>query len=621
MESEKAHSSKNYKSNQMKRALLLLLVAVQFVTAQENYLAIPDSITAKDRICFALYTVHKNTLKLTAQFYPIKNYEPFEASLEIKDKGEWKEIAKTEIIYPGYTAPFRVENWDDSQQVRYRVAHNNTAFYEGIIQKNPIDKQEFTMVAFTGNSIYPQHGGDISREDIVDNVKKLKPDLLFFSGDQVYDHSEHYLSWLKFGRDFGEIISNTPTICLPDDHDVGQANLWGANGKKAKARRGISGGYYMPVSYVKEVERAQTSHLPDPYDPTPIEQGIGVYYTALTRGGISFAILEDRKFKSGLEGMVSYKGEVVEALTDATIDTKQFDVPGATLLGKRQLQFLEDWTTDWEEAQMKSVLSQTIFAMGNNYSGKQDNELFADFDTNGWPQTGRNKALSVIRKSFSCMVAGDQHLGTVMKHGVSDWDDSGYSFCVPSIANLWLRWWQPTTPGKNRKKNSPDYTGEFLDGFQNKITEHAVANPTLSERQQEGGKLSTRAAGFGIVKYNKPNRTITFECWGRNTDIFDGASRQYPGWPITISQEENYSPKGVWQLPELEISEPNQVVTVRDANSNEVFSSIRVKGNTYQPFGLPSETYSIEIGQGEQKKVLPQLTTKKRNRNRIEVKL
>jgi len=100
---------------------------------------------------------------------------------------------------------------------------------------------------------------------------------VFFSGDQVYDHSQHYLYWLKFGRDFGEIIRNTPTICIPDDHDVGQGNIWGQGGKITESRGGSSGGNYMPVAYVQEVERAQTSHLPDPYDPTPIERGIGVY--------------------------------------------------------------------------------------------------------------------------------------------------------------------------------------------------------------------------------------------------------------------------------------------------------------------------------------------------------
>ena len=49
------------------------------------------------------------------------------------------------------------------------------------------------------------------------------------------------------------------------------------------------------------VQRCQTWHLPDPYDATPIERGIGVYYTRLRVGGIDFAILEDRKFKSGPE--------------------------------------------------------------------------------------------------------------------------------------------------------------------------------------------------------------------------------------------------------------------------------------------------------------------------------
>ena len=46
------------------------------------------------------------------------------------------------------------------------------------------------------------------------------------------------------------------------------------------------------------VQRVQTSHLPDPFDPTPVLQGICVYYTDLLWGGVSFAILEDRKWKS-----------------------------------------------------------------------------------------------------------------------------------------------------------------------------------------------------------------------------------------------------------------------------------------------------------------------------------
>ena len=54
-----------------------------------------------------------------------------------------------------------------------------------------------------------------------------------------------------------------------------------------------------PADFVKMVERTQTSHLPDPFDPTPVGQGIGVYYSHLVWGRVSIAILEDRKFKSG----------------------------------------------------------------------------------------------------------------------------------------------------------------------------------------------------------------------------------------------------------------------------------------------------------------------------------
>ena len=40
------------------------------------------------------------------------------------------------------------------------------------------------------------------------------------------------------------------------------------------------------------MQRTQTSNLPDPYDPAPIDQGINVAYTSLLYGGVSFAIVE-----------------------------------------------------------------------------------------------------------------------------------------------------------------------------------------------------------------------------------------------------------------------------------------------------------------------------------------
>jgi len=450
------------------------------------------------------------------------------------------------------------------------------------------------VAAFTGNSIYPGHGGDIPRTDIVENLKRIQPDLLFFSGDQVYDHNRHYAYWLKFGRDFGEIIRITPTVTIPDDHDVGHPNLWGAAGKKGERPTGDDGGYYKPVEYVQEVERAQTSHLPDPFDPTPVQRGIGVYYTALNWGGISFAIIEDRKFKSGPLGLVPEMGPRPDHVSDPNYDPKQLDVPGAELLGERQLKFLRTWAADWRDAEIKAVLSQTIFCGGAHLHGSYANRILADLDSNGWPQSGRNQALAEMRKAFALHIAGDQHLGTVMQHGIDDWDDAGYSFCVPSIANLYLRWWAPLTPGKNRRPDLPEYTGQNVDGFDNKITVWAVANPSPEANHD---KLTTRAAGFGLVRFNKPQRRITMECWPRNVDITAEGAKPYPGWPVTIQQLDNYGRRAAAYLPTLKVTGlDDPVVQIVDESNGEIVYTLRIKGREFRPKVFQAGLYTVRVG-------------------------
>tara|TARA_B100000902_G_scaffold397013_1_gene459526 strand:+ start:3290 stop:5122 length:1833 start_codon:yes stop_codon:yes gene_type:complete len=563
-----------------------------------DLLAIPE-VTRDKVICFALYTVHNKTLKLTAQLYPLKDDEDRNVRLEVKRNDQWISISKTKVIERGWTAPFRVNNWDDSKKVSYRVRHGKNAKYEGIIQQNPKDKSEFVMVGFTGNSINPGHGGDIPKKDLVNNIKNIKPDLLFFSGDQVYDHKRHYAAWLKFGRDFGEVIRNYPTVTIPDDHDVGQPNLWGHSGKKSTLPGASDGGYTMPVDYVKEVERAQTSHLPDPYDPTPIQRGIGTYYTSLNWGRISFAIIEDRKFKTGPAGMIPKQGPRPDHIRNPEYDPKSVDVEKARLLGQRQLKFLEEWGQDWNQADMKVALSQTIFCGGAHIHGRVGGRLHADLDSNGWPQTGRNKAIAALRKAYAFHFAGDQHLATVFHHGVDEWRDSIYSFCVPSIANLYLRWWKPLEPGKNLKPGQDPILGDHLDGFHNKVTAIAVANPSA---EKGGDKLTTRAAGFGVTRINKNTRDITFTCWPRNIDVTDKNAKPYPGWPFTFNQLDNYGRKAVSYLPNLKINKANQVVQVIAEKTGEVIYTIRIKGNQFRPKVFEAGEYTIKVGEkGNQK--------------------
>ena len=83
--------------------------------------------------------------------------------------------------------------------------------------------------------------------------------------------------------------------------------------------------------------------------------------TLMKRAGIDFAILEDRKFKTGPLGTIPPMGPRPDHITDERYDPKAIDLPGLQLLGERQLKFLRDWTQDWKGAEIKCVLSQTAF--------------------------------------------------------------------------------------------------------------------------------------------------------------------------------------------------------------------------------------------------------------------
>ena len=222
--------------------------------------------------------------------------------------------------------------------------------------------------------------------------------------------------------------------------------------------------------------------------------------------------------------------------------------------------------------------------------------MSTDMDTNGWPQSGRNKALQAMRRGFTFMIGGDQHLGSIVHHGVHDWDDAGYSLCVPSIANLWPRRWFPPEPGDEHQEGMPAYTGRYLDGFGNHITVWAGSNPVISN--QEPAELHDRAPGFGVARLNKEEQTITMECWPRYADPADQSAKQYPGWPLTIPVAENYGRQPSAYLPTLEFQGlTNPVVQLMEEKTQEVVYTIRAKGPSFQPGVFAPGTYEIRIGE------------------------
>lgn len=551
----------------------------------------PLDVPRDQVVAFALYTHDRGVLKLTAQLYPLKPGEPRMVRLELFRNGQWTEAASTAVVYPGWSAHFRITNWDGTQDVPYRVRHGERAMFEGLIRRDPRDKPVIVVASMSCNSSRTTG----LRPEILDNLKYHDPDLLFFAGDQTYRHTEHTAGWIEFGLQFREVIRDRPTITIPDDHDVGHPNLWGEHGKRSLRKDGADGGYFYPAEYVNMVQRQQTWHLPDPVDPAPVEQGIGVYFTRLRVGGIDFAILEDRKFKSGPEGKIPQQGPRPDHITDPHFDPNSIDLPGLQLLGERQLRFLHEWGQDWEGAEMKAVLSQTAFCGAVHLHGQPENRLLADLDCNGWPQTGRKQALAEIRRAWAVHLCGDQHLAVVVKHGLDAFGDGPYGFTSPALVNtIYGRWWHPADerPGPRPVPQSPlPWTGDYLDGLGNKISMLAYANPTDLRDERR------RADGYGLVRFDKRTQQITFECWPRFCEARQGNSAQFPGWPITVNMAENDGREPTAWLPELIIEgTAHPVIQVIREETGEILYTTRIRGARFQPRVYAPGQYTVNIG-------------------------
>ena len=138
-----------------------------------------------------------------------------------------------------------------------------------------------------------------------------------------------------------------------------------------------------------------------------------------------------------------------------------------------------------------------------------------------------------MRRGFAFMLGGDQHLSTIVHHGIDGHDDAGWSFCVPSIANFYPRVWNPPN-GRVVKddgwpEDMPEYTGRFRDGFGNPVTVYAATNPG-KDMGHEPKALHDRMPGYGIVKFNKRDWMIIMENWSCFSDPSGGKRAvQYDG--------------------------------------------------------------------------------------------
>ncbi len=559
-------------------------------------------------ILWTQYTLDEGVLKLQAQLAPTEGQGATSAVLRYGE-GEHAAEVRAEVEPLSRTVLFRVEPWDASRDTPYSVHYtwNGREYtYGGTVRHDPVEKDEITIAGFTGHKDY-----GFPNPTIVENVKRLDPDVLFFSGDQIYEGNagfgitrepvpvatlDYLRKWYLLGWSFGELMKDRPSVILPDDHDVYQGNIWGAGGIPTDNIN--KGGYIMPPEWVNMVQRTQTGHLPDPVDPRPVEQGITVYFTDMTYGRIGMAILEDRKFKAG-----------------PPMVPEVWSLEEAPLLGERQLAFLERWAGDWKNQDAKVTLSQTVFAQCHTYGGKQGRTWVQDVDANGWPPPGRDRALRVIRKAHAFMYAGDNHLPTVVHHGIDTFEDAGVSFTVPSIAAGFPREWRPDLLGFAPEGPLPDdlarptysgdlppYLGRFTSRWGHPLTFYAVGNPIVftgaggGENAGDLELLDQKRSGFGLVRFHKPTGRITVECYRILADLDDPATAQMPGWPVELSLRDNYARKPVGYLPEIACDVARPVLKVIDESTGELVYALRLQENRVRPWVFAPGTYTVMLG-------------------------
>ena len=474
---------------------------------------IPSDATGP--IIWTQYTLSQQTVKLQAQLVPLEKTDEQEAFLDLKEEGQWKQVARADIEVFSSTAAFRLSNWDDTRHVEYRVRYRwqgKEYSWRGTIRSNPKDRNEFSLGVFNCD-----HGELFPQNTMVRNVRIQNPDMLFFAGDQIYENMDYFkivrqplegarlsyfTKWYQFGLTWRSLLKDRPSAIIPDDHDVFMGNVWGNNGL----------GYVMAPEWVNMIQQTQTGSLPDPVDPRPVKRGIEVYFTRVDYAGMSFAIMEDRKFKSD-PGIVT-KEELKNSTGPA------LDRPKGTLLGKRQLRFLRDWNEKTADLPVRWFLSQTMFVKASTHSGDKLKRKKNSLDPNGWPQTARNRALKTIGRDV-IMVHGDQHLGMLARMGVDAYDDG-------------------------------PYTGRFKDDLGNYMTVYGVTNPDplpegvddARNRPEVAGLgpfevQKVKGSGHGLIIVDKALATARFEAYTLDFDASSPkASDQFSGFPYTIQLHE-----------------------------------------------------------------------------------
>lgn len=153
-------------------------------------------------IITAQYTLSNELVKINAQLMPIGKGDSQSVDLEIETDQGWENVGTSTVQPLSHNALFRIEDFKHTTNVPYRLSYQlkdtgETYFYKGVFRADPVDKDTIVVAGFTGNhnlakgverapfnwkeQIWYPH------TQLLDNLEKQQADLLFFSGDQIYE--------------------------------------------------------------------------------------------------------------------------------------------------------------------------------------------------------------------------------------------------------------------------------------------------------------------------------------------------------------------------------------------------------------------------------------------------
>ncbi|BFM13274.1 hypothetical protein R50072_34270 [Simiduia litorea] len=524
-----------------------------------------DKITAKDTqglgpVMGCLYSLNRRVLKLSVQLMPIdlrrnarvqflyRQQQPAQAT----QQSAWQQ-GPISTIEDGYVALMRLDNWRHEDSFDYRIVFpedKNTALFSGTITRDPEQSKNLNIALYsciiptskslddgqfqpfvpqetmpgrytTDNILFPH-------TELVRHCDSHQPDLYLFVGDQYYEtYPTRYgregkdakldtlYRWYLWYWSFRDSVRHKPCLVLADDHDVLQGNLWGNSGTNSELPKEEDGGFKHDKSLVRMVYRMQHGHNPDSYDDTPIAFDIPVCYGNFVYGGVNFAFVEDRKFKSPPDYQVPLNGKRGE------------------LLGERQEAFLRHWKNT-EPGLPKVCITASMWGSPQTL---EDQKPLVDFDANGFPADGRTRAVQLVKDADALVLSGDQHLGLLAIQGIESFDDGVLFFSGPAAAAFWQRWFEGAGTLANQRNQDPN-TGDFIDSFGNKMRVLAVANPKIPFVEFNKGRKgwgmfladrSLKSEGYGIIKVNHKDKHFDLECWPWEAN--PAIDPQFPGWP------------------------------------------------------------------------------------------